>query len=445
MAIVEQKWSALPVPFAIEVPDRVPKERYYDPDFYRLEAEQLWPRAWQMACRLEEIPQPGDFAEYEILDQSVSSCAPRTWACAPSTTRAATAASASPRAGAPSRAASSARSTAGATGPTARTRGSPRPGGSPSTTSSRRELNLTAGALRDLGRLRLDQSRRRRPAAARSAWSRSPRCSTPGRWSRCGPSGGTPPGSRSTGSSAWRRSSSSTTCCSRIRSCGSPGRYPGGATEFDPRAFVEAELAVPAHDERRAWRAWSTPGTCRSPRRWRTLELPADFRRRACRRGTGRSTTPWCSAHRVPGLRHARPQRAGGAGVDDTMWYCFPHFFVLPMYSSATSYRFRPLGPEETPHGHVVAHPVPARRRAGDAARPRALGRTTTRGGRPSRRRTSRTCPSNSAGLHARTFEYMRLSERNEGHISNYQRVIDGFLAGLPDREAAARRCGRST
>ena len=26
----------------------------------------------------------------------------------------------------------------------------------------------------------------------------------------------------------------------------------------------------------------------------------------------------------------------------------------------------------------------------------------------------------------------MRLSEQNEGHISNYQRVIDGFLAGLP-------------
>jgi hypothetical protein len=26
----------------------------------------------------------------------------------------------------------------------------------------------------------------------------------------------------------------------------------------------------------------------------------------------------------------------------------------------------------------------------------------------------------------------MRLSERLEGHISNYQRTIDGFLAGLP-------------
>jgi hypothetical protein len=26
----------------------------------------------------------------------------------------------------------------------------------------------------------------------------------------------------------------------------------------------------------------------------------------------------------------------------------------------------------------------------------------------------------------------MRLAQRTEGHISNYQRVIDGFLAGLP-------------
>jgi hypothetical protein len=39
MAIVEQKWSALPVPYAIEEPDRIPKERDNDPDFYRLESE----------------------------------------------------------------------------------------------------------------------------------------------------------------------------------------------------------------------------------------------------------------------------------------------------------------------------------------------------------------------------------------------------------------------
>src|SRR6516162_7764689 len=58
-------------PFAIEEPDRVRKERYFDPDFYALEAERLWPRVWQMACRLEEIPKPGDYVEYEILDESV--------------------------------------------------------------------------------------------------------------------------------------------------------------------------------------------------------------------------------------------------------------------------------------------------------------------------------------------------------------------------------------
>ena len=61
MAIVEQKWSALPVPFAMECPDRVPKQRYYDPDFYQLEIERLWSRTWQMACRLEEIPDEHDF------------------------------------------------------------------------------------------------------------------------------------------------------------------------------------------------------------------------------------------------------------------------------------------------------------------------------------------------------------------------------------------------
>jgi phenylpropionate dioxygenase-like ring-hydroxylating dioxygenase large terminal subunit len=71
MSIMERKWSALPVPYAIETLDRVPKERYDAESFYELEAELLWLRVWQMACRLEEIPEPGDFAEYEILDQSV--------------------------------------------------------------------------------------------------------------------------------------------------------------------------------------------------------------------------------------------------------------------------------------------------------------------------------------------------------------------------------------
>ena len=64
-------WTPLPVPWAVQAVDRIPKQRYYDPEFYALETELFWPRVWQMACRLEEIPKPGDFVEYEILDQSV--------------------------------------------------------------------------------------------------------------------------------------------------------------------------------------------------------------------------------------------------------------------------------------------------------------------------------------------------------------------------------------
>src|ERR1700749_20060 len=64
-------WPPMPVPLPVESPDRIPKQRYYDPDFYALEAELFWPRVWQMACRLEEIPKPGDFVEYEIPAQSI--------------------------------------------------------------------------------------------------------------------------------------------------------------------------------------------------------------------------------------------------------------------------------------------------------------------------------------------------------------------------------------
>ena len=58
-------------PYAIERPSLIPAPRYYDAEFYALENERLWPRVWQMACRLEEIPKPGDFVVYDILDQSV--------------------------------------------------------------------------------------------------------------------------------------------------------------------------------------------------------------------------------------------------------------------------------------------------------------------------------------------------------------------------------------
>jgi len=49
----------------------VPKERYVSRTFAELEAERLWPRVWQVACREEEIPGVGDFLEYVIGEQSI--------------------------------------------------------------------------------------------------------------------------------------------------------------------------------------------------------------------------------------------------------------------------------------------------------------------------------------------------------------------------------------
>jgi len=59
------------VPFKVEDKRLIPTERYYDEEFFRLENERLWPRVWQMACRLEEIPKVGDYTLYKILEKSV--------------------------------------------------------------------------------------------------------------------------------------------------------------------------------------------------------------------------------------------------------------------------------------------------------------------------------------------------------------------------------------
>jgi phenylpropionate dioxygenase-like ring-hydroxylating dioxygenase large terminal subunit len=60
-----------PVPFTVENPERIPTPRYYDDEFYRLETERLWPHVWQMACRLEQLANVGDYVEYTILGKSV--------------------------------------------------------------------------------------------------------------------------------------------------------------------------------------------------------------------------------------------------------------------------------------------------------------------------------------------------------------------------------------
>jgi nitrite reductase/ring-hydroxylating ferredoxin subunit len=59
------------VPYRVTDPERIPVKRYYDDAFYRLECEQVWPHVWQMACRIEQIPNVGDWIEYSNLGRSV--------------------------------------------------------------------------------------------------------------------------------------------------------------------------------------------------------------------------------------------------------------------------------------------------------------------------------------------------------------------------------------
>jgi hypothetical protein len=100
------------------------------------------------------------------------------------------------------------------------------------------------------------------------------------------------------------------------------------------------------------------------------------------------------------------------------------------MYSGASSYRFRPLGPEETlmeiwslarvPRGADVPRPTPPEIWECDDPR-----------WPPIPTQDFSNIPRQQKGLHARGFEYMRLSAGLEGHISNFERTIDGYLAGL--------------
>jgi phenylpropionate dioxygenase-like ring-hydroxylating dioxygenase large terminal subunit len=49
----------------------IQKRAYVDPAYVALEKQRLWPRVWQMACRLEELPEIGSYVTYDVADESV--------------------------------------------------------------------------------------------------------------------------------------------------------------------------------------------------------------------------------------------------------------------------------------------------------------------------------------------------------------------------------------
>ena len=49
----------------------IAKERYTSRRFHDLEVEKMWSRAWQIACREEDVAHPGDTVVYDLADTSV--------------------------------------------------------------------------------------------------------------------------------------------------------------------------------------------------------------------------------------------------------------------------------------------------------------------------------------------------------------------------------------
>jgi hypothetical protein len=108
--------------------------------------------------------------------------------------------------------------------------------------------------------------------------------------------------------------------------------------------------------------------------------------------------------------------------------FMFPNYFLLPFFSAMSSYRIRPLTPEtclfeiwslafKTDEEHTpVTEPTHLPYDSKDFP--------------PIPQQDYGNLPKQQRGLHASGFEYMRLSHKVEGQLSNYQRVIDGYLAG---------------
>ena len=427
---MEQKWSALPVPHAIECPDRAPKERYFDADFYQLEAEQLWPRVWQMACRLEEIPAPGDFVEYEILDQSAivlrgQDMGVRAFqnACRHRGVKVV-----------------EGRGTAAASGFTCPFHGWCYGLDGANTHIPQRktfsEHNLQPDAI-DLTPVRCelwggcawinldDDAPPLReciePAATildawkveslRTEWWYA--CRLPVNWKLA--------------EQAFQEQYHVVEAHSQLVIPGMRYSRREGAP-FDPRAFVDAEIRyLETMSEGMAGMVHANDvGIAEG---LRDIELPADPEQAMSTwyRTLNDAVVDW---HRAAGSDVPDLNELEAQGTNEPMGYCFPHYFVLPMYSSASSYRFRPLGPEETLMEIWSLTRFPAGSAPGKPAPPEVWEYDDPRWP-PIPAQDFSNLPRQQRGLHAKGFEYMRLSERAEGHLANLERVVDGFLAGL--------------
>jgi phenylpropionate dioxygenase-like ring-hydroxylating dioxygenase large terminal subunit len=410
-------------------PDRVPKERYFDPEFFRTEAASLWPRVWQMACRLEEIPQPNDFTEYEFLDQSVIVMRSDDMGV---------------------RAFQNACRHRGVK--VVEGRGTCEGG---FTCPFHGWCYGFDGKNTHIPRRRSFAEHNLRPDDIDLV---PVRCETWGGCAWINFDHDAPPlreclEPAATALDAWKVASLRTEWWYACRlpvnwklaieafvesyhvvqthpQLVVPTRYGRRDRDaFDPQAFVEADIQyLRAMSEGMGGMVHANDVRIAEGLRGITLPPEPDEAVATWTRTLNDAVTRW---HRDRGADMPDLNELDRRGVNREFFQCFPHYFVLPMYSSATSYRFRPLGPEVTlmeiwsltrfPEGRELERPTPPD--VWECDDPRWP---------PIPTQDFSNLPRQQKGLHATGFAYMRLSEQLEGHISNFERTIDGFLGGLP-------------
>jgi hypothetical protein len=111
--------------------------------------------------------------------------------------------------------------------------------------------------------------------------------------------------------------------------------------------------------------------------------------------------------------------------------FLFPHYFLLPYFTSFSSYRIRPLGPETCLFELWSLTMYPEGKEPPPAMEPKMLAYDSDEFPAIPQQDYSN-IPRQQRGLHGEGFQFMRLSKDIEGLISNYQRLIDGYIAGIP-------------
>jgi nitrite reductase/ring-hydroxylating ferredoxin subunit len=425
------------VPFKVTNPERIPVQRYYDQEFYDLECKYLWPYVWQMAARLEEIPEVGDWVEYKILEKSVIVIRTKSGvkafhnACRHRGVQLA-----------------SGHGNCENTGFIC-----PFHGwrfdmdGKNSFVFNRQifspeqleqaELNLVPCRLEEWGGCAFinfdndaapllecikpfaDMHDPRKVENLKVEWWLS--CDLPTNWKLA--------------MEAFQEGYHVMRTHPQLHAVNIPNKGPhsyNDPTVGKPRTFSSGKEFAEAFIANMKILGEGMGGMIQSTDIAVAERIVDEV---ALSDDMNVAPGQWMFALNDAITRDARARKVdmpdlneiGPVGPDN---YCFPHYFLLPQYGNMSSYRIRPLGPERCLFELYSLKFYPEDEERPIPRAPIPMPPEDPRWP-PIPIQDFSNLPKQQLGLHAEGFEYMRLSYQKEGLISNYHRVIDGFLAGV--------------